>query len=87
MFGILYLVASIIISIICISIHNVEQINSEIQGLKQEIHLLKEINTVLEAIASKVNRFEGQIGIFKSKNIKPFIKNVGVLQISCSVCE
>ena len=67
------------------SIHNVYQINGEIEALKQEIHLLKERNTVLEAIASKVNRFEEQIGIFKSKNIEPFIKNVGVLQISCSI--
>ena len=73
------MVASIIISIICISIHNVEQINSEIQGLKQEIHLLKEINTVLEAIASKVNRIEEEIDIFKLQNIDPIVKNVELL--------
>ena len=79
MFGILYVVASIIISIIFISIHNIEQNFSEIQGLKQEIHLLKEINTVLEAIASKVNRIEEEIDIFKLQNIDPIVKNVELL--------
>ena len=40
---------------------------------------MKERNTVLEAIASKVNRIEEEIDIFKLQNIDPIVKNVELL--------